>query len=67
MSRRALERRLAGMQVRIPVGCPACRTPPPIVILHNDEPAPPEACPECGRVYPFLRVIRLVRVERGPQ
>lgn len=61
MSRGALERRLAGMQARLPAGCPACRTPPPIVVLHDDEPAPSEACERCGRAYSGITCIRLVR------
>jgi hypothetical protein len=67
MTRSALTRRLCHLETRVPAGCPVCRTEPVIVILHGDEPEPPDICPACGQVYPFRRIIRLVRVERGPQ
>ena len=67
MTRSALERRLSKVCAQVPEGCPACRNPPPIVILDGDTPSPPGSCPECGRVYPGIRVVRLVRVERGPR
>ena len=67
MTRAALHRRLTVLQKQVPTGCPACQTAPVIVILHDDEPEPPDTCPACGQPYPFRRVIRLVRVERGPQ
>jgi len=66
MTRAALKRRLANVRVQVPEGCPACRVPPSIVILHGDEPEPPGACQHCGRGYPGIRVVRIVRVERGP-
>ena len=66
MSRTALQRRLQQMRARLPEECTACRIPPPIVILHDDEPGPPDACPACGRVYTGITCVRLVRVERGP-
>ena len=67
MTRTTLTRRLSQLQFHIPDGCPACRTGPPLVILRGDEPEPPDACPSCGQPYPFRRIIRLVRVEQGPQ
>jgi hypothetical protein len=67
MSRSRITRRIEQVRERIPTGCPACRTPPPLVILHDGEPEPPTSCPACGRLYPGIRVIRITRVERGPQ
>lgn len=67
MSRTTLTRRLAQVGTRVPLGCSACRTQPQIVILHDDDPEPPMACPACGRAYPSIRVIRLVRDDRGAQ
>jgi hypothetical protein len=67
MTRTTLTRRLCQLQAHVPAGCPVCHTGPQIVILHGDEPEPPETCPACGQLYPFRRVIRLVREERGPQ
>ena len=66
MARSTLTRRLHYLQTHVPAGCSACQTPA-IVILHGDEPEPPDICPTCGQPYRFRRVIRLVRVERGPQ
>jgi hypothetical protein len=67
MSRSALARRLTQLGPRIPTGCPACRTPPPLMILHDEDPEPPTRCPECGRPYQGIRVVRITRVERGPR
>jgi hypothetical protein len=67
MSRSALARRLTQLAPRIPTGCPACRTPPPLVILHDDEQDPPDFCSACGRPYQGIHVVRITRVERGPQ
>jgi hypothetical protein len=55
------------LQRHVPTGCPACHSVPPFVVLRGDKPEPPESCPACGRVYPYLRVIRIRRVEQGPQ
>ena len=51
MTRSAVARRPAGIPAQDPDECPACRLLPPIVILHDDEPAPPDSLPQCGRVY----------------
>lgn len=67
MTRTAFTRRLNAVRTAVPVGCPACRVPPPIVILHDDEPGPPSACQRCGRAYTGITAIRIRRVERGPQ
>jgi hypothetical protein len=67
MSRSRIMSRIDHVRERIPTGCPACRTPPPLVILHDDEPEPPTSCPTCGRPYQGVRVIRITRVDRGPQ
>jgi hypothetical protein len=68
MTGAALRRRLGHVRSKVPVGCPACRTPPPLVILHDgDEPEPPDVCSQCGRRLSGIRVVRIVRVERGPQ
>ena len=67
MTRTTLARRLTHLQLRRPLGCPACRSLPPLVILREDEPDPPGACAQCGQPYSGVRVIRIVRVERGPR
>lgn len=36
--------------------------PPPIVILREDEPEPPAACPECGRVSSGITCVRIVLI-----
>ena len=66
MSRVTLARRLTDIQAHRQEDCPACRTPPPLVILHDHEPERPGNCPECRRVYPGIRVVRIRRVEREP-
>ena len=67
MRQAALNRRISHVRARIPAGCPACRTAPPLVILRDGDPDPPERCPHCGRPYAGLRAIRLTVVDRGPQ
>ena len=67
MSRATLNRRIKEIRSRAPEGCFACRNPPPIVILGEDDPEPPESCEQCGRVFIGMRVVRITRVERGPQ
>ena len=67
MPRPGLTRRLAVVRTHLPAGCPACRVPPPIVILHGDDPEPPTACEVCGRPFTGITVVRIRRVERGPQ
>jgi hypothetical protein len=66
MTRSALARRLARFETRQPAACPACRTMV-IVILFGDEPEPTPYCAGCGRPLTARRVIRLVRMDRGPQ
>jgi ribosomal protein L34E len=67
MTRSAMARRLASLHARVPVGCPACRTAPSLVILFDDEPDPPQVCSQCGRALTGIHVVRIVQVERGPQ
>ena len=67
MVRTALGKRLNQLQAHVPGGCPACRTPPPIVILHDDDPEPPLACAQCGRPVTGIISVQIVRVDRGPQ
>jgi hypothetical protein len=67
VTRSQIERRLTHLQTRLPVGCPACRSLPPFIILREGEPEPPTTCGVCGCPVSGLHVIRIVRVERGPQ
>jgi hypothetical protein len=67
MPRSLLTRRLTAVRAHVPDGCPACQTPPPIVIVQDDEPAPPGACETWGRPYTGITCVRIRRVARGPQ
>ena len=51
--------RLQTAQTRMPVGCPTCRAPLPIVILAD-------AAVSTREVLPGVPTIRIVFVERGP-
>ena len=66
MSPSAMTRRLSTLRFRLPEGCSACRETPRWVVLHDDEPEPPDRCPDCGWLYRRISYLRLVQVERGP-
>ena len=67
MKQSAINRRISQVPERIPTSCPACRNLPPLVILQDEDPDPPMSCSRCGRVITERRIIRFVRVERGPE
>ncbi len=64
--RASLGRRVGHIQDRAPVGCPACRTPDPIVVLWPEDPEPASSCPGCGRAATGTTWVRFVQVDRGP-
>jgi hypothetical protein len=52
-----MRHRLGNVSARLPEGCPTCRTWPPVWLMTNSDPEPPEQCAQCGR-----RLAGLVRV-----
>ncbi len=67
MTRRAqVERRLAQLEARQPVGCLSCRRWDGTVLVHVDEEGQehwrnrPDGCPRCGRVVPVRCQVEIV-------
>lgn len=43
--------RVDRLRARIGEGCPACRNRPPVHLLQESDPLPPNDCPACGRRF----------------